>query len=434
MSALNITSRSREEADALHLDNSRPFHPFTRPRSRLVSLLPALQQYLVSGGLDGSGEAGASLPHKEPPVGTRGRAQLDPLLELDCLGRLIAELSVSSGQWISYSRKKDWYSMRKQFGLLPESVTCNRLGRLVDLLRAAGMVDHVQGYKARGHGYQSLLRPCGEFWNVLERQGGLTEADAPSLTEADPTAPLVVVKDEDGNPASPESDDAFSVACRDVQQVREFMRSFVISAPAKPGIAELHQVFNSAALDRGGRYFGWWQNLSQDDRLHILLDGSPVAELDYRENHPSILYHGLGLLPPAESYSVEGVDRGLVKATFGRMLNSRNEAGTRRKMVQELGSRELADRIVDRLLSIHRPLVEAGKFWSGVGLTLMRKDAEIAVLVMKWARFSSVPMLPVHDSFVIRKQDAEACKAVMIQTYNAHMGIDPMVRLTQVGE
>lgn len=447
---IDIKGCTFAQAQSLGLnDNSRPLHPFTRPSASLARFLPDLYQYLQQpleeGGEEGEERTGHFLPiedqHKK-----RGNFQskLDPQSELNCLGRLVAELATGAGQWLTYSRKKKWYSDRKPYGLIPKSFTTNRVSRLVDLLRSAGLVDHVLGYTPRGLGYQSAMRPNAAFWEVFRTLGGISPAEASALAQPDPEAPLVVVKDEDGSPCEPADPLQLDAACRKVKALRDWMRRFVITAAAQPGTNELFQSFNSADLDRGGRFYGWWQNLSKGDRLAISLNGSPVAELDFKENHPSILYHGLGMLPPTACYSVPdrpadyaettgGDDpwRNLAKTVFGRMLNSRSESGTRWKLGQELGSRVLADRIIDSLLETHRPLVEAGKFWRGIGHELMHKDGLIAVQVMQWAMWAEVPLLPVHDSFIVRQRDADDCRIQMELAYHAYFSIKPAIRRTQ---
>lgn len=357
--------------------------------------------------------------YQQWPVGR----QLDQSAELDVVGRLLAELLSTPVLWLSYSRRKEAYA--RWSGYVPPSVTCNRVVRLVDRLRDAGLVAHCKGYRKRsGDGFQSKLKALPA---LLELFPPAVAAE----TEADPKAPLVIVKDEKGEHCQPADMALFHAKCRKVGRLRDFMRSFIVEAPAQPGRMELRQVFNSAHLDHGGRYYGWWQNLSKQQRLAILLDGQPVVELDYSQNHPSILYHSLGLSVPENAYLVDGVPREIVKATFGRMLNSKNQGGTRRKLAEELGSAYLADRIVSTLLEIHAPLAAAGKFWSGIGHELMNQDAGVAKLVLTDAMWRSIPMLPVHDSFIVQAEHAEHVQQMMEHAYHGHYGVTPVVKTSR---
>lgn len=452
MDRLDIDRCTKTQAVELELENSRPLHAFNRPKAALRQHLHQLLRYIQDAGTpDGrspplpAGSPSRQLPPLAPtrlpppgpatdssPQGTgikgKGNRQskIDPVAELDLLGRLIAELACSAGQWISYSRKAEWYSARIDYGMLPASCTRNRMVRIVDKLRTAGLVDHVGGYKLKGVGYQSMMRP------TVKLLAWAASIDIPSeLCEPDPAAPVVIVKDAKGNPVLPANHREFEAACRKVAELREWMRSFVVSAPAQTGNYELWQGFNSAEMDKGGRYYGWWQNLTKQQRLDIRLNREPVVELDFKTLHPSMLYHRRGIHPPANAYTVDGFSRELVKQTFNRMLNSKNLSGTRRTLGEELGSRGRADTLIDALLLIHKPLADDDVFGSGAGLELMRQDAEIAVHVMRWAQWSKTPMLPVHDSFIVRQREAELCDEHMRLIYHAYFGIEPNVQRSE---
>ena len=97
----------------------------------------------------------------------------------------------------------------------------------------------------------------------------------------------------------------------------------------------LHRVFNDAELQTGGRFYGgWWQNIPREYRTYLTVNGKQMVELDYSNQHPSILYAQEGEVRPADCYSgvlkpilphdtpvVKDV-RDMVKAAFNAMLNS----------------------------------------------------------------------------------------------------------------
>jgi len=356
------------------------------------------------------------------------RRQLDMPAELDCLGRLLADLLSARNVWLSYSRRHAAYRLWSDY--LPQSVDCRRVVRLVDKLRDAGLVEHCQGYRTTsGDGFQSKLRALPSLISLFTPKLCLD-------TEGDPSAPLVIVKDENGNPCTTTNPNDLATAVEKVGKLRERMRTFTIETPAQPGRQELRQIFSSAELDKHGRYYGWWQNLTEDERLAIKLDGEDVVELDFAQNHPSILYNQLGLSVPDNAYSVPKLpdhmtsdeQRDLAKETFGRMLNSKSETKTRQAVGQELHSKSLAHHIIDTLLQIHWPLVEAGKFWKGIGNDLMRKDAQVAEEVMTWAMWKRIPMLPVHDSFIVPRSYEAEIRQQMNLSYHAYLGVFPVIR------
>ena len=97
----------------------------------------------------------------------------------------------------------------------------------------------------------------------------------------------------------------------------------------------LHRVFNDPYLHTGGRFYGgWWQNIPREYRPYIVVNAKQMVELDYSNQHPSILYAQAGVIRQDDCYSeviklhdrplsVTHKDvRDMVKAAFNAMLNS----------------------------------------------------------------------------------------------------------------
>src|SRR5262249_29789079 len=52
--------------------------------------------------------------------------------------------------------------------------------------------------------------------------------------------------------------------------------------PAQP---QLYRVFNRGRFTRGGRVYGWFQNLPKEVRRALKLNQEPVSEPDFRQMH-----------------------------------------------------------------------------------------------------------------------------------------------------
>ena len=66
----------------------------------------------------------------------------------------------------------------------------------------------------------------------------------------------------------------------------------------------LHRVFNdSDSHTRGHFYGGWWQNIPRGYRPYIVVNAKQMVELDYSNQHPSILYAQEGITRPDDCYS-----------------------------------------------------------------------------------------------------------------------------------
>ena len=66
----------------------------------------------------------------------------------------------------------------------------------------------------------------------------------------------------------------------------------------------LYRVFNDAEFKTGGRFYGgWWQNIPKEYRKHLAVNGKRMVELDYSNQHPTILYAWENVERPADCYA-----------------------------------------------------------------------------------------------------------------------------------
>ena len=89
----------------------------------------------------------------------------------------------------------------------------------------------------------------------------------------------------------------------------------------------VRRIFNDGTFLHGGRMYAFWQNIPRQLRKYLLINGSPVAELDYSACQIRLLYHAMlkqdykGGCP----YSLPGVSRDLAKKAAIITLNAKNE-------------------------------------------------------------------------------------------------------------
>ncbi|MDA9337304.1 hypothetical protein N9Q67_01220, partial [Planktomarina temperata] len=200
----------------------------------------------------------------------------------------------------------------------------------------------------------------------------------------------------------------------------------------------LYRVFNDPELQTGGRFYGgWWQNIPKEYRHHLAVGGKPMVELDYSNQHPSILYAQAGELRPADCYAdvipssssnydvTENDIRNTVKAAFNAMLNSprplrQPPIGVKPDRLG-LTWRELSEAI----RTFHEPI--ADHFYTGVGLRLQRLDSDIAEIILLHFAERGIAVLPLHDSFLMHHGYASWLKPVMEQAFEQIVGATPII-------
>ena len=174
-------------------------------------------------------------------------------------------------------------------------------------------------------------------------------------------------------------------------------------SPIKLHRQTIKRVFNSLDFNVGGRFYGgWWQNIPKAYRSLVTIDGKRTVEFDYSTFYPVMLYALKGLELSGDAYDI-GIgqeNRGLVKELFNSMVHSpepknRPPRGVRLRHTGK-SFRELRDLIYIK----HEPIRDM--FYCGMGNRLQFYDSQIAEQVMLYFAKRDVPVLPVHDSFLIQ--------------------------------
>ena len=195
------------------------------------------------------------------------------------------------------------------------------------------------------------------------------------------------------------------------------------SSPVHPSQLSLTRIFSKASFDHGGRLFAPIQNYTKQTRKYFYLNGEPTIEIDYSSIHPYMLYHGEGLeFDGDDPYAIEGFDRDAVKVAFNIMLNK--ETASANKSVAKTISKDLdydidtAEALEKAIHALHSPI--AHHFNTGIGLTLQRRDSDIALLVINtFVNELNRPIICVHDSFIVSVRDTESLILVMNDSYKA---------------
>jgi len=200
----------------------------------------------------------------------------------------------------------------------------------------------------------------------------------------------------------------------------------------------LYRVFNDPELRTGGRFYGgWWQNIPRDYRKHMIVNGKKMVELDYSNQHPSILYAREGVARPYDCYTnviplntlPDGATqrdlRDMVKSAFNAMLNS--EKPLRQAPDGVLPSKfglKWSD-ISEAIISFHKPI--AHHFYTGAGIRLQRIDSDIAERVMLHFVQDGIAILPLHDSFLMHNGYETWLEPVMHEVFENVVGIAPKI-------
>ncbi|WP_108813404.1 hypothetical protein [Loktanella sp. Alg231-35] len=203
------------------------------------------------------------------------------------------------------------------------------------------------------------------------------------------------------------------------------------------------RVFSRSSFQLGGRFYGgWWQRCPSELRANILIDDKITAEVDFGSLHPNLLYARLGLdmweALSVEPYQIEPVSfesnpsqlRLLAKQLLLTMLNAPDmnsiPAAFRHNQGPGTEWKKLTDEevfeVTDQLIELHEPI--AASFGSDVGIELQFLDSQIAAEIVDYFTLLSVPVLVIHDSFIVPQGWEVELELVMETSFKKITGTD----------
>ena len=184
------------------------------------------------------------------------------------------------------------------------------------------------------------------------------------------------------------------------------------------------RVFNNGAFEFGGRFYLNMQNVPKASRATITINGQPIIEVDYSSHHPRLLYNLAGLEAPEDCYQI-GMPRHVAKHGFMLAINCSSMEMAVNEFVSnsdypEINKKELARNVLEAIQQAHQPI--SHMLFKGVGLRLQHTDSAITEKIVGGAVGLGIPILPVHDSYVVAEQNRGWLVDMMQQAYRSVVG------------
>lgn len=308
---------------------------------------------------------------------------------------------------------------------------------LVKLLKQNGWIGEYKGFYAKKISRLTRIWPTNKLLNLLCK---IKIADIRPLE-------LVELRDEAKK----------SIIFEDTEETREIRSVLKLTNDInhdasvkiysnnryKPFQTDLVCIFNNDSFEHGGRFytkgFGY-QSFAEDERALITIDGQRTVELDFSGMQPRLLYAKVGIQYPLDSdpytkgfTQVNKRFRDYLKTLLISMINSGsyktsvsignygrkfNKIALERLRREKLSSNDL----IDKFCKNHDQVSHL--FFKNMGNQLMRDDARIALDVIKNFSNDRIPILAIHDSFIVQEKYRERLKQVMHESYRKFTGFD----------
>jgi hypothetical protein len=157
-------------------------------------------------------------------------------------------------------------------------------------------------------------------------------------------------------------------------------------------------------------------------RLGVTIDGENVAEVDFVCLHPTLLYDLCRIGRPwlNDLYYFLGAvaenERNAIKVAVNVLLNARTKRAAIGAIENELPKYGMITRASDLVKRIEEKLVDVKSMLcntSCTGLWLQNVESEIMSRVVSNFVAANSPLLPVHDSAIVREKDVDTLVQMM---------------------
>lgn len=193
----------------------------------------------------------------------------------------------------------------------------------------------------------------------------------------------------------------------------------------------LRRIFNNGSFKQGGRFYhGWWQEIPSKYRKRITIDGEDTIEIDFSSMHFVMMYAKEGLdTPDSDPYQITGLERKRVKTSLNIAINSKSKLGCLHEMKKDVWKDKTkveVESLLNKMMEKHKAISKY--FFSGYGIKLQHTDSVIAESVMlRMLEKHDTSILPVHDSFIVKREFQASLKYHMVNEYRKYLGTESKV-------
>lgn len=213
------------------------------------------------------------------------------------------------------------------------------------------------------------------------------------------------------------------------------------SKAVDPAQRRLKRSFVHGSFEQHGRMYGgfWINGIPSEDRQYcVLIDGSPVSELDYGQMSLRLLYAEVGVKPHfTDAYAIPGLEqhREGVKTVVNALMNTDKPPkifpkGTGKLFppfvtIDGVQVKANFETIHKMILDFHRPVAHVLSINLGQKLQFM--DSQIMVQVLLRLIDQGITALPIHDAILVAEDKMEQGKKAMLDCFEEATGFPGVV-------
>lgn len=348
--------------------------------------------------------------------------------------------NTSNNPWRGLSRDRNAYSKGTRYHkiYIPYLVV-----KVVDQLIDFEYIEAKNGKYNRtsGFGITARIRATDKLLNLVR----IKDKYSVIIPNPEVGSETIFLKDKNKDLIDYKDNERTETARKELSLINELLSKTVIKVKSKALIdggrvitltdKRIFRVFNNNDLWAGGRiYGGFWQQIKSIHRKTITINGEKVTELDFKANHPSMIYRtSTGIPVPADCYSIEGIDRNIAKNAMLMMINNFTKGKAIKALVQRVREKlqksithDRAKETIEALEKLHEPILPY-LYDPQLGMSLQVIEGEIAIDILLNLCNLNIPCLSIHDSFIVAAPYREQLRNQMIASYKKHLTHEPTI-------
>ena len=198
----------------------------------------------------------------------------------------------------------------------------------------------------------------------------------------------------------------------------------------------VRRIFSRGSWEMHGRFYGgWWQQINSEHRGHIFINGNPTVEVDFKAMHVALLNAQLNAKVVFDPYTVNDdlfpeldrkVVRGWCKSLVLTAINAKDRSSAYAAFRGDAKKGSIEKRLknpqLEKLLEafIQRNPHLQNYLCSDQGILLMNKDSMIAAEIIDTLTAKNIPVLTVHDSFIVQRHHLAQLRMAMVMASLKH--------------
>ena len=199
------------------------------------------------------------------------------------------------------------------------------------------------------------------------------------------------------------------------------------------------RIFSRNSWEMNGRFYGgWWQRINEDWRANIFINDAPTVEVDFQGLHIKMIYALKGEDLVGDPYDLSSnvfqwissqQRRSWAKRLVLTALNAKDKSSAYRAFRDGFPAGDFArtqmDEELDWLLNsfLQRAPKLEDYLFSDKGIELMRLDGEITARIHRQFTEKGIPVLSVHDSYIVECSHLAEMKEAMVRASEAVVGM-----------